>query len=220
VAVVVEQKIRDRIVALVQDGDQIAIDDTHDQARNQARANACIGWIAAANHIIALVCPSPTHPYREASERTTKQWYGFSANRGVGELTSLLKQLLIDIDQGMLTSVADQARAETLDDLLDEAAEYHKLKHLQGSGVLGTAVFEDTLRRICRSNGIADNGVKTDALISALAGRNLITSVVAKRCRAAAGVRNQALHAQWSEVTLKDIEAVISLTRELTTHLA
>ena len=215
---VVEQKIRDRILSLVQDGERLAIGDTHDQARNQAHANACMGWIAAANHMVALVCLSPTHPYREASERT-KHWEGFNANRGVGELTALLKQLLIDTDQGTLTSVADQARAETLDDLLDQATEYYKLRHLQGSGVLGTTVFEDTIRRICRSNGIADKGVKTDALISALAGRNLITSVVAKRCRAAAGVRNQALHAQWSEVTLKDIEAVISLARELTTYL-
>jgi len=79
--------------------------------------------------------PSSNASIPQASERITKHWHGFSANRGVGELTALLKQLLVDIDQGMLTSVADQARAETLDDLLDQAAEYHKLKHLTGSGI-------------------------------------------------------------------------------------
>jgi hypothetical protein len=43
---------------------------------------------------------------------------------------------------------------------------------------------------------------------------------VAKRCRAAAGARNKALHAQWDEITLQDVESVIALTRELlTTHL-
>jgi hypothetical protein len=38
---------------------------------------------------------------------------------------------------------------------------------------------------------------------------------VAKRCRAAAGARNKALHAQWGEITLQDVEKVIALTREL-----
>src|SRR6266481_4623098 len=140
----VEQKIRDRILSLIQDGEHLAPGNSHDQARGQARASARIGWIGAANHVIALVCSSPTHPYREAGERITKHWHGFSniTNRGVDDLTALLKQLLVDVDQGLLTSVADQARAETFDDLLDQAAEYHKLKHLQGSAVLATAVFE------------------------------------------------------------------------------
>jgi hypothetical protein len=216
----IEQKIRDRILALVQDGDRLAIGDDNDQALNRAQVNACIGWIGAANHILALVCSSPTHPYREVAERTTENSLGFNANRGVGELTALLKQVLVDVDHGLLSSVANQARAETFDDLLEHAAEYHKIKRLDGSAILATAVFEDTLRRICRANSIPDKDTKTDTLITALDQGGFITSVVAKRCRAAAGARNKALHAQWAEITLPDVEMVIALTRELlTAHL-
>jgi hypothetical protein len=212
----VEQKIRGRVLSLIHEGEQLSPGDRHDQARNQGHANACIGWIGAANHVIALACPSPKHPYREAGERITTHSHGFSANRGVGEL----KQLIVDIDQGMLASVADQARAETFDDLLDQATKYNAQGRLDGSAILATAVFEDTLRRISRTNGIPEKDVKTDTVITALDQGGFITGVVAKRCRAAAGARNKALHSQWDEVTLQDVEMVIALTRELlTTHL-
>jgi hypothetical protein len=43
---------------------------------------------------------------------------------------------------------------------------------------------------------------------------------MAKRCRAASGARNKALHAQWDQITLQDVEMVIALARELLTgHL-
>jgi uncharacterized protein YutE (UPF0331/DUF86 family) len=103
---------------------------------------------------------------------------------------------------------------------LDQAAEYHKRRQLQGSSILATAVFEDTLRRICRSNGISDRDVSSDTLITALDQGGFITSVMAKRCRAASGARNKALHAQWDQITLQDVEMVIALARELLTgHL-
>jgi hypothetical protein len=124
---------------------------------------------------------------------------------------------IIACDQGLLSSVANQARAETFDDLLDQAAEQLSPFVVQGSSILATAVFEDTLRRICRSNGIADRAVSSDTLITALDQGGFITSVMAKRCRAAAGARNKALHAQWDEITLQDVEMVIALARELLT---
>jgi hypothetical protein len=217
---VIEQNIQDRIVALVEEGEGLSCGNEHGQILDDTHESECVGWMGAANHALAAVCPSPVNAYREAAERIVKRDFGFALNQGVGHLTSLLKQLLVDIEYGLLSSVANQVRAETFDDLLDEAAEYHKRKHLQGSGVLATAVFEDTLRRICRSNGIADKDVKTDPLITALDQGGFITSVVSKRCRAAAGVRNKALHAQWDEITLQDVETVIVLTRELlTAHL-
>jgi hypothetical protein len=142
-------------------------------------------------------------------------------NHRVGEFVALLEHLLADIDGGLITTVANQARAETFDDLLDAASEYLSLRRKDGSGILATAVFEDTLRRVARSNGAADKDVKTDALITTLDQNGTITGVMAKRCRAAAGIRNKALHAQWDEFTLDDVRSVIVLTRELiNVHLA
>jgi hypothetical protein len=98
--------------------------------------------------------------------------------------------------------------------LLDQAKEYHKRNNKEGSGILGTAVFEDTVRRLARANMVTEAGTKTDRIISELDKKGTINGIIAKRCRVAAGVRNHALHAQWNEFSLSDVEDVIRLTNE------
>jgi uncharacterized protein YutE (UPF0331/DUF86 family) len=60
--------------------------------------------------------------------------------------------------------------------------------------------------------------MKLDQVISELDKKDVITSLMAKRCRTAAGVRNHALHAQWDELSPDDIADVIRLTHQLLTE--
>jgi hypothetical protein len=214
----VEKGVRDRINQLMQEGSSLSRGYGEQETTRDARhAAECIGWIRAAAHAVRSVCPSPQNTYHQTAVEFQAKPSSAYIHEHVGQLNEVLKHLLYDIDNGLLRSVANQARGETLDDLLDQAAEYFKREQKDGSGILAGAVFEDTLRRICRLN---DKDVKTDALITTLNQREIISGVVAKRCRAAAGMRNRALHAQWDEFTLEDVAAVLSLTRELiATHL-
>lgn len=213
----VEARVRSRIAELAQTGRQLQVGSEYGQVRDQAHAAECRGWITAVENAVALACPSPSNRYRAGVERlaTGNTAQGYAVNEAVGEIAAVLRQLISDIDGGLITSVVDQARAETLDDLLDAASEYHSDGRKDGSGILATAVFEDTLRRIARKNDIADKGVKTDILITQLTQSGFTTAIIAKRCRAAAGVRNSALHGQWDEFSLDDVSSVIVLTREL-----
>ncbi len=145
--------------------------------------------------------------------------HGYVIHAAVGELAAVLQSLLTDADAGLLASVADRARAETFDDFLDHAEAYAKDNRKSESGVIAGVVFEDTLRRICTKLGIAEKGVKLDALISELAARGELSAVKAKRARAAADVRTKATHAQWSEFEVSDVQATISFTRELIASL-
>jgi uncharacterized protein YutE (UPF0331/DUF86 family) len=129
--------------------------------------------------------------------------------------------MLSDLDAGVIADFGNTIRAETLDDLLDQAKEYHRRNNKEGAGILATAVFEDTVRRLARVKKIDEVGVKTDQIISELDKRQVITGILAKRCRVAAGVRNHALHAQWGEFSLEDVEDVMRLTHQLLIeHLA
>lgn len=219
----VEQRVRQRIAELAQSGEHLQLGTKHSQVHNEQHAAQCSGWIAATENAVALACPFATDRYRLTVERlsSSDMTKGYAINRVVGQLTAVLNELLSDIDAGLISSAIDQARAETLDDLLDVALFYFAEKRKDGSGILGTAVFEDTLRRVARKTGLNDKGVKTDVLITQMTQAGTITPIMAKRCRAAAGVRNSALHGQWDELSLDDAHAVISLTRELlSTHLS
>jgi hypothetical protein len=68
---------------------------------------------------------------------------------------------------------------------------------------------------ICRVLGVTENGVALDTLISELAKQGIVTTLKAKRSRAAAGLRTFAAHARWEEIDLGDVAPVIELTRNL-----
>jgi hypothetical protein len=101
-------------------------------------------------------------------------------------------------------------------------AEYLKHGRKNEAAVIAGIVFEDTIRRICCVLEMAENGVALETLISDLAKRDppTLTSLEAKRARAAAGLRTSAAHARWEEIKLSDVNPVIEFTRELmATHL-
>jgi hypothetical protein len=219
----IEQRVLDHLEQLLTEGIELAVGMPSGQVRDSAHSAACIGWISAAHNAVALVCQSPSHPYRAATARIDEgaRGRGWVVNEAVGELAQIIKRLIVDVRAGVLGSIADAARGETLDDLLDQAAEYHRRQQKQGAGVLASAVFEDTVRQIARKHAVGAAGDKLDALIIALEKGGMITALVAKRSRAAAGLRNHAQHADWDAYTLADVLPVLALTRELiVAHLA
>ncbi len=131
-------------------------------------------------NVVQLVCTNHENAYRKRAERIASKESGWSINEDVGELASLLAELQRDIENGLLASVADRARAETFDDFLDHAKEYLKESLKNESGVIAGVVFEDSLRRVCRKNGKDDKGEKLDSLINYLASNNIISQAKAK----------------------------------------
>ena len=93
------------------------------------------GWLVAAQKAIQLVCPSSGDPYCEYSKRIVSYaagspgyWPGDAQMRQhIGDMTTLLKRLLEEIEGGLLTTIENHAIAATFDDFLDHGAEY--LKH-------------------------------------------------------------------------------------------
>jgi hypothetical protein len=132
-------------------------------------------------------------------------------------MAALLTRLLEEIEGGLLTTIENRAIAVTFDDFLDHGAEYLKHGRKDEAAVIAGIVFEDTTRRICRVLGLAENGVALETLISELAKRDppVLTSLKAKRARAASGLRTSAAHARWDEIQLGDVDPVIQFTREL-----
>lgn len=214
-AMSVEDSIRTRIQELIAQSTSLSVGDEHGRATSERQCQQCSAWLVSAQNAIHLVCESPTSPYRTKADTLVADHHGWVINQAVGELSSILASLLTDADAGLLSSVADQARAEAFDDFLDHADAYVADGRKNESGVIAGVVFEDALRRICRKVAIVEKGVKLDALISELSTKGELTAVKAKRARVAAHVRTKATHAQWDEFELDDVRATIEFTRAL-----
>lgn len=214
----IEDRVNTRLSKLIEEGDQLSVGGGEfGLCRDQKHVQDCVGWIAAADHVVRLICPSSSNAYRSRTQQIVEGSGKSDAtmNHRVGELTALLGRLAADVEDGLLASVANQARAQTFDDFLDHAEAYLKDKRKNEAAAIGGIVFEDTVRRICRDNEIAEAGSKLDALITDLVKREVITEIKAKRARSAANVRTKATHAQWDEFDEGDVRATILFTREL-----
>jgi len=217
----VEENIKKQITSLIDRSRSLKVGDSEfNQSRSAEQVQECSGWIVSALNIVQLICPIIENAYRKRAEIIASKESGWNINQDVGEFACLLAELQRDIENGLLASVADRARAETFDNFLDHAKEYLKENLKNEAGVIAGVVFEDSLRRVCRKNGKDDKDEKIDNLISYLAKNEIISQAKAKRARAAAHVRTKATHAQWDEFDINDVQGTIFFTEELVlTHL-
>lgn len=211
----VEEKIHQRLADLIAQSKSLSVGNEYGQCVQEEQRAECSAWITAAQNAVHLVFTSPNAPYRLKADRIAGCTHGFTIHRAVGELSSVLRSMVVDANAGLLASVANQVRAKTFDDFLDHADAYLKEMRKNEAGVIAGVVFEDTLRQICRNEGIAEKGLKLDGLISELTNRGELSGVKAKRARVAAHVRTKASHAQWDEYEIEDAKATIDFTREL-----
>jgi hypothetical protein len=211
----IEQKLRERLAELIARSGNLSRGDEYGQCTSESQAAECSAWLTTAQNAVHLVLQDPKSPYRAKADKIANSDHGYLINGAVGEFSSVLQALMKDVDDGLLASVANQARAETFDDFLDHAEAYYGDNRKNEAGVIAGVVFEDTLRQICRKEGIPEKGEKLDGLISELTNRGELSGVKAKRARVAAHVRTKASHAQWDEFELDDVKATIEFTREL-----
>jgi hypothetical protein len=211
----IEEAIRERIERLLSQSAALSASNQHGQAVSSQQCRECSGWLVSAQNAIHLVCESASSAYRIKVDALIAKDHGWVINEAVGEMAAILRCLLVDADAGLLSSVADRARAETFDIFLDHADAYLSAGCKNEAGVIVGAVFEDTLRRICRKLGIVEKDASLDTLISALAAKGTLSGIAAKRARASAHVRTKASHAQWDEFALSDVTATVVFAREL-----
>ena len=217
-----EERLVDRIQELIAISEELRQGSQQYGGLKSSQHRAeCSAWLGVAYNAVCQACALPGNPYRKTYDDIRSGPPHGHVHVHVGAIGEMLKNILEDARRGLLTSVADNACAETFDDLLDHAPEYFQEGRKDGSGILASAVFEDTLRKVARSNEIIEADTNLDAVISSLKREGVITKIVAKRCRATADVRNAARHADWDAFSLGDVEDAIKLTRQLLEeHLA
>jgi hypothetical protein len=210
----VEQEVLDRIGALLEASTQLVDGNEHGQVRSEQHRRECSGWLTSAGNVLQIVCPDAASAYRKQTDRILGYGANYAAHDYVGELAAILRNLQVDINAGLLGSIALHAQAEVYDDFLDHAEQYAKSERKNEAGAIAGVVFEDTLRRVASKIGIVEKGVSAEDLINALVKRGVLSGTKAKRAKAAADVRTKATHARWDEFDMNDVKATIVFTRE------
>ena len=214
-----QDKIRIRLRELRKRGNQLRVGNQAGQRISERHAHECQGWLAAVQSLLHLFFGNIQHPYRLRIDSICAEHRGLMIHTQVGDVTAILEQFDLDLDNDLIFSIESRVRATVFEDFLEEARRYARAKHVREAGVFAAAVFEDTLRSLSRKCGVEEEGVRTDKLISELTNKGVLTTVKAKRARASADTRNKAMHAHWKEIDLNDVNTLISFTEELISRL-
>ena len=210
-----EEKIRHKFDELISSSATLKIGYKHGQILNAQHRQNCKAWLASAQNLAHLVLGLSSNPYKTTIDGICSRDRGYCIHDSVGEVAVILMSLISDIDNGLISSIENQARATVFEDFLDHAKEYAKRNLSKESGVISGVVFEDTLRTICRNHDVEEKGQQLDMLISELSKREIFNPLKAKRARVAAHVRTKATHAQWDEFDMSDVKATIEFAEEL-----
>ena len=187
-----------------------------------------VEWRTKTATLLALVFPK-CHVHRQAVEELTKLQ---EAHQLLQQAVSLLRGVKDDLENGFLNDMAAAIEAEIACDYMGQAeqllAESHlgKFDHVPAA-VLGGAVLENTLRKLCDQQQppivrTAPNGTyKTLApLIDDLKKAGVFNEAKAKQLRAWADIRNLAAHGEFTQFKRGDVEAMISgINNFLADHL-
>jgi hypothetical protein len=173
-------------------------------------------WIASVANLFSIIATPNTYFHQECGRILQDE----GLREGVPyhviqKLRGLLDSVLEEIQKGLLRKAEYIFVASTFDDFLDHAEEYHKAGKKMESSVLVSAVFENSVRKLCTKSAVKESGVALDALIDALVKVNVLTTVKAKRIKGYSAVRNKALHAQWDDFDIRDVGEMIKGTREI-----
>lgn len=212
-----QEKIRNKLQELYENGTRlkIGIGPGSHVRRDEEHSHDCLGWLTAVQNLLHLIFGNTQHPYKSRIDSICAERRGRTIPTQVGEVTAILRKFISDLDNDLIFSIESRVRATVFEDFLEEARWYAKAKRICEAGVFAGAVFEDTLRSLSRKCGVKEAGVSTDKLISDLTHKGVLTDVKAKRARASAGIRNKAMHAQWEDIDLNDVNTLISFTEEL-----
>ncbi|MCL4874201.1 hypothetical protein KJ039_08975 [bacterium] len=173
-------------------------------------------WLSSVANLICIISNENNYYNKELNRLITHS----DMTNGITTLVltrtlGLLTSAQTEWSSGLLGEINYIIAAETFDDFLDHAATYHKANKKIEAAVLGSAVFEDTIKKLAQKNGIEIKEKSIDPLIDELTKIGVFTPVKAKRMKAYAGIRNKALHAEWEGFDIKDVGEMISGVREL-----
>lgn len=128
-------------------------------------------------------------------------------NSGIQMLIGHLNALIQDIEAGLLTNIEYKISAKSFLDFFDHAKLFLKQRKKMESSVIASSIFEDTIRKIGNKNGLT--AIKLDKLIDDLKKSDVITATEVKRFKYFAGIRNEALHANWDKITIEQVRELI-----------
>lgn len=129
----------------------------------------------------------------------------------------VLKNLLLDLEAGLIGNLQQQIAGEVLGDLIELAkvALSKDKQRVNVAAVLVAASYEDTLRRMGTQLAGISNKPKLEKVQNILKGKDLLRGSEVSALAGFLKFRNDALHADWDHIEKTTVHSCLSFVEQL-----
>ncbi|GAI92875.1 unnamed protein product, partial [marine sediment metagenome] len=141
-------------------------------------------WLTSVANLVSLIAPANSIFMAECNRLMNDERFKIGIpTRVVQQMYGVLNSALEEWKAGLLRKIEYIVVAETFDDFLDHATQFHKGNKKIESSVLASVVLEDTVKKIANKNDIDPKGLSLEILINELIKKDVFTPVKAKRIK-------------------------------------
>ena len=142
--------------------------------------------------------------------------------RDLASLIGIAKALLSDIQNDYLSSFEETVHGDMFGDFLEMADQLIENKNKDAAAVLAGSTLEAHIRQLCDKYRVTtisgEKPKKTDTLNAILVKAGAYTKLDQKNVTAWLGLRNQAVHGNYSEYTMGEVKIFIAGIRDFITR--
>lgn len=119
-----------------------------------------------------------------------------------------------DVDGDHLFDLQRSVSGEIFGDFVEAAKVALAEDRLAVAGVLACAALEDALKRFATSKDLSVEGQTMEQVVNALKSKGLVSGAQKTLLSAMPKIRNRALHAEWTALTVEDVRTVIGCVEQ------
>jgi len=180
------------------------------------------GWVAEAGSALTAVFPPSHHCSKEWSRLCPGMQPNNSHGGTLEQLLGVFQAATKQLQEGRLGSLIDGIRAETENELLDQASILLEAKHLAAATVISGGALESHLKHLVTKNNLPVDGAGSIERYNTAISRarndgtiEVYSTTDTKQVTAWGGMRNDAAHAPMAfSRTQTEVQLMIELIRQ------
>ena len=168
-------------------------------------------WATSSQNLIKAVYGVDS-PHYENFVRSMQECDGHTFE--VDVLRGVFASAKEDFEGGYVFNIELMVSGEIFGDFLVLAKQALAEGHKAVAAVLASAALEDALKRYATANGLNVDGKSMAEVVNALKSRGLVSGAQKSLLGTMPGIRNLAMHAEWTKISEPDVNSVIGFVEQ------
>lgn len=169
-------------------------------------------WSSSALNLVEMTFGTKSSHYERLKQITHDKQSVYFVN--YREALGVFLGAKADYEKGCYISLDKMVSGEVFGDFIAAAKRSRDEGNKDVAAVLACAALEDALKRFASVNGLNVDGKEMSEVISALKSKGLVGGAQKSILETMPKIRNSAMHADWSKISLIEVGGVIGFTEQ------